>query len=181
MISNNIKKAKITFPAVQSMGGPSFLGRIKLKNIYQQWNGESFSDIAKRHKDNPFTMRIGLPQTDKQMKEDRIFLFTKYLAYNPLTKQVEKRELIPLRNTEKIYIGHSPEEHQYKDYKLFVDGKVVLEDVIFKSPNHIDSLVQTLEFMKLRIETLENEIANLKQKIFISNEQFSTISSRESH
>ncbi len=170
MISKNIKKAKVSFPAVESMGGPSILGRIKLKNIYQQWRGENFGEIVNKNENNPFTLRIGLPQTDKQMKEDRIFLFTKYHAYNPLTKQIEKRELIPLRNVEKVYIGHSPEEHTYSNYKLFVDGKVVLEDIIFKSPNNIDSLVALVKQMQNRIEILENELVNLKQKIFISNE-----------
>lgn len=171
MISNNIKKSKISFPAVESMGGPSFLGRIKLKNIYQGWRGETFKEIVDRSQHNPFTMRIGLPQTDKQMKEDRIFLFTKYLAYNPLTKQVEKRELIPLRNVEKIYIGHSPEEHQYSDYKLFVDGKVVLEDVIFKEPNaDLGHLTKTIRELQQKVEMLQKEVVNLKQMIFISNE-----------
>ncbi len=171
MISNNIKKPKLIFPAVESMGGPSFLGRIKLKNIYQGWRGETFKEIVDKSHNNPFTMRIGLPQTDKQMKEDRIFLFTKYLAYNPLTKQVEKRELIPLRNVEKIYIGHSPEEHHHSDYKLFVDGKAVLEDVIFKEPNaDLGYLTKTIRVLQQKIEMLEKEVVNLKQMIFISNE-----------
>lgn len=169
-MSNNIKRPKVPFPAIQSIGGPSFIGRIKLKNIYQAWQGENFKEITDKCSDNPFTMRVGLPQTDKQMKEDRIFLFTKYLAYNPLTKQVEKRELIPLRNTEKVYIGHSPEEHVYSDYKLFVDGKVVLEDIVFKSPSNIKSLIVLIQNMQEKIQYLENEVVKLKQLIFISNE-----------
>lgn len=171
MISNNIKKAKVNFPAIEGIGGPSFIGRIKLKNIYQQWKGESIKDITTKHENNPFSLRVGLPQIDRQLREDRVFLFTKYLSYNPLTKQIEKRELLPLRNVEKVYIGHSPEEPNFSNYRLFVDGNVVLEDIIFKEPNKDNnSLVQTLKIMQARIEMLEKEIFNLKQMIFISNE-----------
>lgn len=169
MISNNIKKNKVSFPAIEGIGGPSILGRIKIKNIYQKWVGESIVDITQRSEDNPFSLRIGLPQVDKQMKEDKIFLFTKYLAYNPLTKEIEKRELLSLRNMEKVYIGQSPEEHELKNYKLFVDGKVVLEDVIFKQPNkNIGSLVECINKLTNRINLLEKEMEFLKQKKIIS-------------
>ncbi len=162
MISRSIKKSKISFPPIEGIGGPSIIGRIKLKNIYQPWQGENFVEITQKHSDNPFNLRVGLPQMDKQMKEDRIFLFTKYLSYNPLTKQVEKRELISLRNTEKIYIGQSPEEHMFTDYRLFVDGKVVLEDVLFKQPhNNIGSLVEVIQELQNRIQILEQQVQKL--------------------
>lgn len=168
LISKNIKKPKVSFPAVEGIGGPSFLGRVMLKNIYQPWNGENFVEITQKSIGNPFNLRTGLPQTDRQLKEDRIFLFTKYLSYNPLTKQIEKRELIPLRNTEKVYIGHSPEEQNHHDYKLFVDGKVVAEDVIFKQPNDIiGSLVEKLKYLEEKIQNLEIELQ--KQKLITYN------------
>lgn len=165
IISNNIKKAKVPFPSIEGIGGPSFVGKIKLKNVYQQWTGENINEITQKSENNPFNLRIGLPQMDRQMKEDRIFLFTKYLAYNPLTKEIEKRELISLRNVEKIYIGQSPEEQNYKDYRLFVDGKAVLEDIAFKQPNaNIPSLVDVINKLLIKVEKLENEIDLLKQK-----------------
>ena len=166
MISRSIKKIKTNFPAVQGIGGPSFIGRVMLKNIYQEWNGENFVEITEKAIGNPFNLRIGLPQVDKQLKEDHIFLFTKYLSYNPLTKQVEKRELIPLRNTEKIYIGQSPEEHQHSDYKLFVDGKIVAEDVLFKQPNE-GSLIDKINQLEQKIQILEHQI----QKLNSNNEK----------
>lgn len=159
MISRNIKKEKKVFPAIEGIGGPSILGRIKLKNLYQNWRGENFAEITASTVGNPFNLRIGLPQTDKQLKDDRIFLFTKYLAYNPLTKQIEKRELLPLRNVERVYIGQSPEEHHYSDYKLFVDGKIVVEDVVFKQPNTlIGSLVEKLQKLEEKVSFLEQQL-----------------------
>lgn len=160
MISKSIKKVTISYPPIEGVGSPSTLGKIKLKNIYQQWNGENFLEITSKHSDNPFNLRIGLPQVDRQMKEDRIFLFTNYLSYNPLTKQIEKRELIPLRNTEKIYVGQSPEEHAFSDYKVFVDGKIVVEDVVFKQPNQ-GSLIDKIQKLEDKIQILEYQIQKL--------------------
>lgn len=166
MISRSIKRVSVSYPPIEGIGGPSILGKIKLKNIYQQWRGENFIEITQKHVDNPFNLRVGLPQIDRQMKEDRIFLFTKYLSYNPLTKQVEKRELIPLRNVEKVYIGQSPEEHQFKDYRLFVDGKIVVEDVLFKQPNE-GSLVEKIRQLEERVQILEHYL----QKLTANNEK----------
>tara|TARA_R110000868_G_scaffold354932_6_gene616196 strand:- start:938 stop:1462 length:525 start_codon:yes stop_codon:yes gene_type:complete len=159
MISKNIKPNKVNFPAVQGIGGPAFIGKVLLKNVYQPWRGENFIEITEKALGNPFNLRIGLPQMDKQLKEDRVFLFTKYLSYNPLTKQIEKRELIPLRNVEKVYIGHSPEEHEFHNYKLFVDGNIVVEDVLFKQPNQqIGSLVNKIQKLEEKIQYLEQQI-----------------------
>lgn len=171
IISKNIKKPKVAFPAPQGIGGPSFLGRILLKNIHQNWKGENIQQIVNKGEENPFNIRVGLPQIDRQLKEDRIFLFTKYLSYNPLTKQIEKRELIPLRNVEKVYIGHSPEEQNFSNCRLFVDGQVVLEDIAFKQPNsNITSLVETIRDLRSRVEFLEYQL----QK-HISNNNVTTI------
>lgn len=168
MISKSIKRSKVSFPAIQSIGGPSFLGKVKLKNLYQEWRGENFVEITEKAVGNPFNLRVGLPQIDKQMREDRIFLFTKYLSYNPLTKQIEKRELIPLRNMEKVYVGQSPEEHHFDNYKLFVDGNAIVEDIIFKQPNdNIKSLVETIKQLQERVQNLELEL----QKLTINNEK----------
>lgn len=163
LISNTIKKAKVSFPVIEGIGGPSFLGRVKLKNIYQGWNGESFQEIVARNENNPFNIRIGLPHTDKQMKEDKIFLFTKYLSYNPITKQIEKRELVPLRNTEKVYIGHSPEEHMFYNYKLFVDGDIVADNITFKSQQLRNKNLQDIILdLYLKIDILEKEVLKLR-------------------
>lgn len=161
MISKSIKKSKVSYPAIEGIGGPSFIGKILLKNIYQPWQGENIVEITDKSVGNPFNLRIGLPQTDRQLKEDRVFFFTKYLAYNPLTKQIEKRELIPLRNMEKVYIGQSPEEHTHENYKLFVDGKAVVEDLVFKQPNDMSSLVEKLNEMSEKIKILEQQIEKL--------------------
>lgn len=169
MISKSIKKTKIAYPAIEGIGGPSFLGKILLKNLYQPWKGENFVEITKNAVGNPFNLRIGLPQTDKQLKDDRIFLFTKYLAYNPLTRQIEKRELIPLRNMEKVYIGQSPEEHQHTDYRLFVDGKAIVEDIVFKQPNE-GSLIEKINKLEEKIKILEYQVQKLT-----NNNQTTTI------
>lgn len=162
IISKTIKRTKVPFPAAEGIGGPSFIGRIKLKNIHQDWKGENFQQIVDKGADNPFNIRIGVPQTDRQLKADRIFLFTKYLSYNPLSKQIEKRELIPLRNVEKIYIGHSPEEQNFPNCRLFVDGQVVVEDIAFKQPNsQIESLVQIIHELRSKVEFLEQQLQKL--------------------
>jgi len=164
IISNNISRVKVPIPVAQCIGGPSYIGKIKLKNIYQQWSGQTYNEIKEKHTDNPFNVRIGLPQTDKQLLNDRIFLFTRYLSYNPLTKQLENRELIPSRNVEKVYIGHSPEEHLYGDYRLFVDGKVVLEDIVFKNTQkRRESLIDIIVKLEERIQNLEFELKKLKR------------------
>lgn len=162
MISRNIKPNKANVQVVQAIGGPSFIGRVLLKNVYQQWKGENFVEITQNTIGNPFNLRVGLPQIDKQLKEDRVFLFTKYLSYNPLTKQIEKRELIPLRNVEKVYIGQSPEEHHHTNYKLFVDGVAIVEDILFKQPNQsIGSLVKKIQNLEEKVQILEEQLNKL--------------------
>lgn len=164
IISNKIKRVKIPIPVAECLGGPSYIGKIKLKNLYQQWTGQTYTEIKDKHTTNPFNVRIGMPQTDKQLLNDRVFLFTRYLSFNPLAKQLENRELIASRNVEKIYIGHSPEEHLYGDYRLFVDGRAVVEDVVFKSPKRRrESLLDVIDKLEQRIQNLEFELKKLKR------------------
>jgi len=133
MINNaNIRNCTIPFPAIGGFNHSPFLDMVRTSLIHQQWSGQTVKEIAESSVDNPFNIRIGLPHTDEQLKNDRVFFITKYLSYNPITKQIENRDLIPLRNMTKVYIGQTTQEQDYKDYSLFVDGTIVANDLYIK-------------------------------------------------
>lgn len=167
MINNSrIQNCKTNFPAIQGLGLSEAMSKVRIKNVYQTWQGESMNVIRDRHESNPFTLRIGVPTEDERLKNDSIYFILQYLSYNPITKDVEKRQLVPLRNMEKIYIGQSLDEKLYKDYKLFVDGNVVAEDVYLKKYESIKDqplgrivvdLIETVNKLKI-------EVAQLKRK-----------------
>lgn len=172
MINNEvIQNCTKPFPAIQGLLNENSLGKILIKNIYQTWNGESITQIRDKHESNPYTIRIGTPTTDKQLKNDAIYFVLHYLAYNPVTKDVERREIVPLRNTEKVYIGHSLDEGYYKDYRLFVDGNAVVNDVYLKNYDQIkDTPLGKLVVTLLdRTEKLQIEVANLKRELNIKH------------
>ena len=143
------------------------LGKIKLKNIYQGWQGESMLQIKDKHEQNPYSLRIGMPSTDRQLKGDAVYFILHYLSYNPITKDVEMREIIPYRNMEKVYIGQSLDENVYSDYKLFVDGNVVVDDLYFKNHETIREIPLGKLIVSLidKTEKLQIEVANLRRQL----------------
>ncbi len=122
----------VSFPPIEGMSNSPFLDKIRISNIYQQWNGQTIGEITESNKDNPFTIRIGLPHIDQQLKNDRIFFITNYKSYNPITKQIEERQIIPHRNTETVYIGQTVEEQDYKNYSLFTQKNIVADDLFLR-------------------------------------------------
>lgn len=164
MISNNvIQNCTKPFPAVQGLINDQVLGKVLIKNIYQGWQGENIEQIKQKHEANPYSLRIGMPRTDKDLKKDSLYFILNYLSYNPLTKDIEKREIIPYRNTQKIYIGQSIDENNYPDHMLYVDGKAVLEDVTLRS---LDQPVSVLiNNLISKVERLQAEIVNLKHQL----------------
>ena len=71
----------------------------------------------------------------------------------------KKREIIPYRNVEKVYIGQSAEEKVIQDYKLFVAGNTVSKDYILMESGK--SLVDLVETLMVKVQKLESEIADL--------------------
>jgi len=168
MINNSvIQNCTISFPAIQGLVNEHALGKILIKNVYQGWQGENVVQIKDKHEENPYSLRIGMPSTDKQLKGDAVYFILHYLSYNPLTKDVEKRELIPYRNMEKLYIGQSIEEKSYSNYKAFVDGNIVANDIYLKGYESIkDTPIGKLVIGLMdKTEKLQIEVANLKRQL----------------
>lgn len=165
--TSTIRNVRKPFPAVEGLVNPHALGKILIKNVYQGWQGESIQQIKSKHTDNPYTIRIGKPSTDQQLKGDSVFFILHYLSYNPTTKDIEMREIIPYRNSERIYIGHSLDEADYQDARLFVDGKAVVEDLYIKGSDEIKNtpVGKLIEGLVLRVEKLQQEVVNLKRQL----------------
>ena len=168
MINNSVNR-NVTrpYPVLQALVNEHALGKILIKNVYQGWQGESIQQIRDKHESNPYSLRIGKPRTDTELKGDAMYFILHYLSYNPLTKDIEKRELVPLRNTEKIYIGQSLDEKVYSDYRLFVDGNVIADDMYLKKHESIkDTPVgDLLVSLAQKIEKLQLEVINLKREL----------------
>jgi hypothetical protein len=167
MINNEvIRNCTRPFPAIQGLVNEHALGKITIKNVYQGWQGESINQIRDKHEDNPYSLRIGMPSTDKQLKNDAIYFILHNLSFNPLTKDVEMREIIPYRNTEKIYIGQSIDESTYKNFRLFVDGNIVTDDIYLKRHDTIKDIPLGQIVINLidKVEKLQLEIAQLKRQ-----------------
>jgi hypothetical protein len=165
--STKFHNCKVPFPAIEGLGLTETLGKVRIKNIYQTWNGENINQIRERHESNPYTLRIGMPTVDERLKNDSVYFILDYLSYNPVTKDVEQRQLIPLRNMEKLYIGQSLQETEYKDYRLFVDGIAVVDDLYLKKYQSIGdqpvgrllvNLVDTVEKLKLEVVDLKRQL-----------------------
>ncbi len=168
MINNDvIRNCTVPFPVIQGLINEHALGKILIKNVYQGWQGESIQQIRDKHEANPYSLRIGMPSTDAQLKGDAMYFILHYLSYNPITKDIEKRELVPYRNTEKIYIGQSIDEKVYKNYKLFVDGTTITDDIYLKKYESLKdrSLGQTVIALLNAVEKLQVEVADLKRQL----------------
>jgi hypothetical protein len=190
MINNEvIQNCTKPFSAIKGLLNEHALGKILIKNVYQSWQGESIESIKHAHDTNPYSLRIGMPSQDSELRGDSLYFILHYLSYNPLTKDIEKRELIPYRNMEKVYIGQSIDEKVYSDYRLFVDGNAVVGDVYLKNHESLkqDSLGDLLITVMSKIENLQFEIADLKRQLKskhiytqgTDNEQTNTVLSRE--
>lgn len=172
MINNNtIRNCVVPFPAIQGLVNEHTLGKIYIKNLYQSWKGESIATIRDRHETNPYTLRIGKPSTDNQLKNDSLFFVQHYLSYNPVTRDIEKRALVPYRNMEKVYIGQSLDEGLYNNYKLFVDGTTITDDIYLKKYEALREapLGRVITNLIDRVEKMQLEIADLKRQLQSSN------------
>jgi SepF-like predicted cell division protein (DUF552 family) len=151
--SKYIRNVSHQAPILNLMVAAPFMEKVMIKNIYQQWQGESITQI----KNNPYTLRIGTPNTDKALANDSVLFIQSYMSYNPVTKSIEKRELIPYRNVEKVYIGEQRiDEEAFGDYASFINGNVVAKDLVF---------VETKESLSGIIAKLTNEVANLRMEV----------------
>jgi len=168
MINNStIRNCQTLFPILNMPFNEQVMGKIETKNVYQRWNGESIEHIKENHVGNPFSLHIGTPATDQAMRTDKVYFILHYMSYNPLTKDIEARHLIPHRNVEKIYIGQSLDEKYYKDYRLFVDGTAVVDDIQIKSiPSLRDIPVgRVLINLISKVEALQQDVIDLKRQL----------------
>ena len=168
MINNNkIQNTKTNFPAIEGLSEAAVLGKIRIKNIYQPWRGENINQIRERSETNPYNLRVGMPGTDEGLKNDSVYFIFDYLSYNPLSKLIEKRQLTPLRNMEKIYIGQSIDENAYSSCKLNIEGSAVMSDLYFKDHATLEhkSIADTISELINTVQELKLEIINLKQQV----------------
>jgi len=134
-----------------------FMEKVMIKNLYQQWQGETIAQIKSKHKDNPYTLRIGTPNTDKALANDSMLFIQSYMSYNQVTRAIEKRELIPYRNVEKVYIGEQRiDEESFGEYASFINGNLIAKDLVF---------IETKESLSETIAKLVNEVANLRMEV----------------
>jgi hypothetical protein len=168
--SKTIRNTRVVAPLVNLLSEAPFLEKMPIKGIYPQWRGESVPEIEEKSVNNPYSVRIGTPNTDKALQADHAFYIQSYLSYNPVTKQLEKRELIPYRNVEKVFIGEQRiDEHQYKDYTLFVNGSVVAEDLrLLKGNKSVVELITSLmdEVNELRVQVHKLQLQTQTQPIY---------------
>ena len=160
--SKVIQNCTVPFPAIQGMSFSPLIKKVEIKNLYQKWQGESIHDIKQKHDENPYTLRIGLPKVDEDLKHDSIYFILSYLSYNPVTKDIENREIVTYRNTSKVIIGQSPDEYKFKQYKLFVDDNVVAKDFIFVDDEM--SIRQTIMHLVSKVQKLQDEVFYLKSQ-----------------
>tara|TARA_R110000851_G_C12863528_1_gene544231 strand:+ start:101 stop:640 length:540 start_codon:yes stop_codon:yes gene_type:complete len=168
MINNDkVRNVQVPFSPISGLSMNGTLGKIRLNNIYTQWRGESVKDIKLKHKSNPYQVRIGTPNTDQQLKQDRIYFISDYLSYNPISQDIEKRDIIARRLMEKVYIGQTTQEAEYKDYSLFVNGNVVAEDLILKKEGDIQGvpLTKLLNRLIAKVDQQSKEIQQLKAQL----------------
>ena len=108
-----------------------------------------------------------MPSTDEQLKNDAIYFILHYLSYNPLTKDIEKREIVPYRNMEKLYVGQSLEEKSYIDYKVFIDGNIVADELYLKKYTELKDtpIGELLLELINKTDKLQLEVINLKRQL----------------
>ena len=167
MINNSkVRNVQKKFPPIEGLANGETLGKIRLKNLYPKWNGENVNDIKAKHDKNPYLVRIGTPGTDNQLKNDRIYFISHYLSYNPITQDIEDRDIITRRVMDKLYVGQTTLEGNYDNYKMFVDGNIVANDMFLTQSDKISKTSLTKLVVKLldRVDQLSKEVAQLKVK-----------------
>ncbi len=172
--SKYIRNVSHQAPILNLMVSAPFMEKVMIKNVYQQWKGESIAQIRNKHRDNPYTLRIGTPNTDKALANDGLLFIQSYMSYNPVTRSIEKRELIPYRNVEKVYIGEQRiDEDTFTEYTTFINGNVVAKDLTFIDSK--ESLLDIIAKLVGEVANLQMEVSKLKsqtktQTIYNSNE-----------
>lgn len=168
MINNDkVRNVQKKFPIIQGLSSTETLGKIHLKNLYSSWNGENVNDIKAKHKHNPYTVRIGTPYTDNQLKSDRLYFISHYLAYNPITQGIEHRDIVSRRVMEKFYVGQTTEEGDYPNSKLYVDGSIMTQDIFLTKSRKLkqQSLTRIVLDLIDTVDQLTKEVTQLKAKV----------------
>lgn len=168
MINNDkVRNVQKKFPRIEGIPNNQTLGKIRLKNLYPQWNGENVNDIKAKHKANPYAVRIGTPGTDERLRNDRIYFISHYLSFNPITQNIESRDVVSRRVMDKLYIGQTTEELYYPDSKLYVDGSIMAKDIFLTKSNKLkeQSLTRVVSNLLDKVDQLTKEVAQLKAKV----------------
>ena len=168
MINNDkVRNTRIPFKPIEGLATGETLGKIRLKNIYTNWNGESVADIKAKHDTNPYLVRIGTPNTDSKLQSDNIYFISHYLAYNPITQDLENRDIISRRVMGKFYVGQSTVEGEYSECSVVVNGSAVLEDLYLHKHESLKdkSISNVITKLLDRVDQLTKEVAQLKAKV----------------
>ena len=168
MINNDkVRNVQRKFPIIEGMANGETLGKIRLKNLYPKWNGENADEIKAKHDKNPYLVRIGTPNTDQRLRGDRLYFVSHYLSFNPITQDIETRDIISRRVMDKMYIGQTTLEGEYQNYKLFVDGNVVAKDLYLTSSDQTKDTSLTKLVVRLldKVDQLSKEVVQLKAKL----------------
>jgi hypothetical protein len=80
--SKHIRNVSHAAPILNLMVSAPFMEKVMIKNIYQQWQGETIAQIRSKHKNNPYTLRIGTPNTDEALANDSMLFIQSYMSYN---------------------------------------------------------------------------------------------------
>ncbi len=159
MISNNsIRNCSNTPPLVQNLTSDVLLGKTETRQLFSQWNGQPASEL-----DRPL-LRIGNPNTDDQMRSDRVYTILHYLSFNPLNRLIELRHMMPQRTMNKVYIGQSLDESQYSSCSLQVDGSIAANDILIKDldDDSTKSLVEHLSRLTKELEEVRHQLGLVK-------------------
>jgi len=161
--SKNIRNVRVASPILNVLVNNPYMDKVLIKTLYPQWQGETASELS-QNPDNKRTIRIGTPNMDRDLRADHLYFIQSYLSYNPVTKDIEKRELIPYRNVEKVYVGQqSLEEKTFRDYTAFINGTVVVRDII--TIDNGTSINQTIKELQQKVEFLTRELLELKSQL----------------
>jgi hypothetical protein len=161
--SKNIKNVKVASPILNLLVSNPYMDKVYTKTLYPQWQGETALELS-QNPDNKRTIRIGTPNMDRDLRADHLYFIQSYLSYNPVTKDIEKRELIPYRNVEKVYIGsQSLEEKAFSNYTAFINGTVIVKDII--TIDSRESIKDTIKQLQQKVEFLTQEVSYIKGQL----------------
>ena len=92
------------------------------------------------------------------------------MAFNPLSKTIEIRDLLSRRVVEKLYVGQTTQEGEYSNYRVFVDGNIVADDIYLKKYDNIKQ-VPIGKIINDLISKVEKQSIELQQLKFMISEQ----------